>query len=108
MVTAVLTGATPKTGTTVFDSVIGAGFELLNWQHDPGFSDDRISVPLCAEFAIDIMGQPGGHCIEPASSGTHIAIDRNGRVITTARTPVETNLCQKRITYIHPNSNAWM
>jgi hypothetical protein len=52
------------------------------------------------EFISAIIGQSGGHCIEPTFSGTHIASVRNGSMTTAVRTPVETNLCQKRMIYV--------
>lgn len=39
--------------------------------------------------------------MEAASSGTHIAIDRNGSNRMAARTLPETNLCQKRMFYLY-------
>jgi hypothetical protein len=100
--TEVTTGSIEKIGATVFDSVTGAGFELLIWQQAPGASDDFICMPSWPIFImLAIIGHSGGHCIDALSSGTHIAIDRNGSRIMAARTPVETNLCQKRMIYLY-------
>jgi hypothetical protein len=78
---------------------VGAGLELSKWQHELGSWDGFICVPSWLILAI--IGQSGGHCIEPASSGTHISIDRNGSRRVAARTPVETALYQKRMIYLY-------
>lgn len=97
----VTTGSTEKIGVTVFDSVTGAGFELLIWQQGPGASDDFISMPSWPIFVLAIIGHSGGQCLEMVLSGTHIAIDSNGSRTMAARTLVETNLCQKRMIYLY-------
>lgn len=94
-------GSSDIVGATVFDSVTGSGCELLNWQQEAGALEKFISMPLCPGLILAIIGQSGGHCIEPGLSGTHIASDRNGSMTTIAKTPVDTTLCQNRMIYFY-------
>jgi len=58
-------------------------------------------MPSWPIFILAIIGHCGGHCIDELSSGTHIAIDRNGNNTIAAKTLVETNLRQNCMIYVY-------
>lgn len=101
---AVITGSMATTGETILDSVIGAGLELLIVQQ--GDIDVELSsLPSSCVCIPAIIGQSGGHCMEPigpTESGTQNASEAEGANNANSTKLAETTLYQIRILTFYP------